>query len=419
VRVGIDFGSANAGKSPYFMLYDRLDTWVALTQPTIHEYQNGQYYFDIDWTDTTAIPAGVGSIVFKATITGTGNEQWGVISSGPTSQPAARYVMDFGSTLAGLRPTFDYYSDILTLRNLSQPPIYEGGVGLYYFDATWYLYPDTVSIQFKSVLSGVEVSDVLTVPPPAATVGVGGAATLLSLRNQIRSRSDTENDPHITDAELNGWINASYFEMYGLLVMSYGDDYFTATAQITTDGQTQTYPLPNGTLYNSAPAFFKGQLVELISGPYANPLSPVTLFPFNFREKNRYNMPGAWAAASGPYLFPRYRLVGSGIMFSPLPQTSLIVRLWYAPQLAPLVYDTDVANDLNGWLELVVTDCCIKAKVKQDRDAAEFLVAKAALQKRIEDETKNRNLAEPNSVVETEPVSPFGSTTGPWGGGYW
>lgn len=65
MRYVLDFGSANAGGAPTFSLFVRLDTLAAMAQPAIVEIGGGQYYFDLDWSTTTAT-----SITFKATIAG-------------------------------------------------------------------------------------------------------------------------------------------------------------------------------------------------------------------------------------------------------------------------------------------------------------------------------------------------------------
>ena len=52
--------------------------------------------------------------------------------------------------------------------------------------------------------------------------------TLAELREASRQRADQENSQFISDSELNSYINQSYFELYDILVQSYGDDYYVA-----------------------------------------------------------------------------------------------------------------------------------------------------------------------------------------------
>jgi len=242
----------------------------------------------------------------------------------------------------------------------------------------------------------------------------GGPQTLISLRTTVRQECDIENDPHISDSELTRYINQSRFELYGLLTLRF-EDYYTAQATIPLNGTDNLYPLPDGFLYVNAPAFFKGQLVEIIQGPFATPFSPVTLRKFNLPEKNRYNYPG-YLTFGSPFFYPRYAYVGTNIMFTPTPSAGLVIQMRYAPKLLPLVNDQDVASDWNGWLEYVIIDACIKCLGKQERDPMLFAARKLEIKERLEKEAQNRDMGEPNTVSETSGNGAFGQG-GPWGGG--
>jgi hypothetical protein len=235
----------------------------------------------------------------------------------------------------------------------------------------------------------------------------GGSMSLAELLKLTREESDTENDPHLTDAEIIRYLNQSRLELYDMLITTFGEDYYTATCAITTAAGTDRYDLPNGLLYSGAPCYYKGLLVEAVTGPNVTSGQPITLDKFNLREKNRFNLPQN--LMNFPYMLPRYRLHGSQILFAPMPASPITVNLWYAPKLRPLFDLTDMAEDWGGWLEYVVVDAAIKCVVKQERDAAAYMVRKLALKARIEAAAPNRDLAEPNTVTETQPVG-FGPT---------
>jgi hypothetical protein len=67
VRNVLDFGAVNAGGSPAFSIFARLDSGAALAQPAIDEIGSGLYFFDYNFA---AAPAGVTSVTFKATLAG-------------------------------------------------------------------------------------------------------------------------------------------------------------------------------------------------------------------------------------------------------------------------------------------------------------------------------------------------------------
>lgn len=246
-------------------------------------------------------------------------------------------------------------------------------------------------------------------PPPSAvlaflssigTAAVPGTATstLLAVRTSIRQRADMVTSQFITDAEFNGYINASYFELYDLLVEAYGDDYFSAQPTdpyvLTTDGVTEFYPLPNGTSSfltpkgNQALAFFKMLAVDLRTD--ASTWQPLKRFPLG--ERNRNSM--------GTTTDVRYRLQGNFIWFRPLPQAAQQIRLLYVPRLTSLVNDTDVIDGVSGWEEYVVVDCVIKAKLKEESDCSTEIGLRDALKLRIQGISENRDAGSPATVAD-------------------
>jgi hypothetical protein len=415
MRYVLDFGADNAGLTPpVFGWFRDAFTHVDLPKPTI--FQSGgtalTYYFDYDFPvptspTTTAVEYGV-------TLNGVG-------LTDAIAQPGfvpTRFYLDFGSTNGNQAPpAFTWYRDAVTKAPITPPALTANAAPAwnYFFDA---VFPTgTTAIEYGITLNGVELTDVIDAP--AVTTGAGGAMTLAQLRDLIRSESDTEDDPNISDPVLTSWINQSRFRLYGKLVTAFGEDYYVSKAQIALDGTTQSVPLPDGTLYGGAPAFFKGELLEVIQGNGASPTTPISLKKFNLRAKNRFNHPQAFIGA--PSFFPRYRIVGSNLEFNVLPSAGLTCQLWYAPKLLPLVADADIAEDWNGWLEFVVVDCVIKALSKQERDATVPAARKTELTAELDHEIANRDLGEPNTVIETdgEGAGPFGMGSGAFGGGYW
>lgn len=156
--------------------------------------------------------------------------------------------------------------------------------------------------------------------------------TLAALRLDARQMTDTENDPHISDAELNRWINRGYGDLYDQLISMWGEDFFAAVQSpvITTDGVSDLYPLPVD--------HYKNLLCEMRNTmaltPNASAPAWITMHPFPLRDKNRYNLIN-FATYFG-YLNIRYRITGNNVQFAPVPQGGQVFRLWYAPRLVPL-----------------------------------------------------------------------------------
>jgi hypothetical protein len=145
------------------------------------------------------------------------------------------------------------------------------------------------------------------------------------LRTASRQRADMVNSTFISDAELNSYINASYYELYDLLVQKYGNDYYVKEYSFSLVGNQSRYDLPDD--------FYKllGVDLEIGSGPDGY----VSLRPFSLAERNRYSTANVqtWIGVTNL----RYRLSGNKLWFTPSPQTGQTIRIWYIPRLAELV----------------------------------------------------------------------------------
>lgn len=223
--------------------------------------------------------------------------------------------------------------------------------------------------------------------------------TLAQLRTLAQQESDMVNTTFITDAEWTSYINQSYFELYDLLVQKYGDDYFATHVEFSTDGTTQLYPLPNGTLYSAALAFYKLLGVDLNLAPGTDS-SWVTIRRFNMADRNRYSVPNFQSFYGVTNL--RYKLEGSNIWLTPTPTSGQQIRLWYVPRLTPLSGESDTCDGISGWTEYIVVDAAIKAKDKEESDTSVLLARKGALIQRIESAAENRDAANPATVSDNQ-----------------
>ncbi len=231
--------------------------------------------------------------------------------------------------------------------------------------------------------------------------------SLLDLRTAAKQRASMENSPFISDAEWNANINSSYARLYDRLVTLYGEDYFVKDPAytFTTDGTSESYPLPTD--------FYKllGVDVQMSSGPQG--WMPIR--PFQFQERNRYNLPLGLVYTGSLNL--RYRLTANKLWLIPTAASGQTIQIRYVPRLTPLVNDTDIADGYSGWLDLVTVDAAIKALRKQQLDASELMADKAELIKEIEDAAVNRDAALPQTVGDNRHAHdpwPFLGFGGDW-----
>jgi len=148
--------------------------------------------------------------------------------------------------------------------------------------------------------------------------------SLPQLRVASRQRADMVNSQFVTNDELNSYINASYFELYDLLVQKYGDDYYVEQYSFALSQNQTRYDLPAD--------FFKllGVDLQISDGPDGY----VSLRPFTLAERNRYSTANVqtWIGVTNL----RYRLSGNKLWFTPSPQTGQTIRIWYIPRLREL-----------------------------------------------------------------------------------
>lgn len=213
------------------------------------------------------------------------------------------------------------------------------------------------------------------------------AITLLELRNKTRERADQENSSFVSDSELNGYINSSAAELWDLLLEAYGSNYGVTTPyQFTTVSGQNMYDLPEN-FYDLI-----GVDVKFDDNKWQ------TVDKFNFNERNRYQDLGTWTVLGLPSI--RYRIVGNKIMFSPTPDASTQIQIWYRPVSTILVNDSDELDDLNQYSEYIITDAAIKCMQKEESDVSILAAQKQALAQRIIDKAENRDASKPNSVTD-------------------
>ena len=217
------------------------------------------------------------------------------------------------------------------------------------------------------------------------------AVTLQYLITTSRQRADMVNSQFVTDAELTSYINASYAELYDLLVQKYGDDYFVANVYpFATDGINDSYNLPDD--------FYKLLGVDLnLSGTSD---SFVTLQKFMFKDRNRYAVPNFQSFYGVTNL--RYRVRGTKLWFTPMPAGGQTIRMWYVPKITYLVLPADVMDGVSGWEEYIVVDAAIKMLEKEESDPSVFLLQKQALIQRIEAAAENRDAGSPQVVIDNQ-----------------
>ena len=204
--------------------------------------------------------------------------------------------------------------------------------------------------------------------------------SLTTLITRVRQRADMENTKFVTDTEITTFINASYKELYGILVQKFEDYNVTSSTFTISSGNTSALPSD----------FFKLIGLDMsIGGRY------VPLRKFNFNERNRT---GVGYRSARPIV--TYRILGSNFYLAPESQALGSYKAWYVPTVTELSAGSDELSGVNGWEEYVVIDAAIKCLVKEESDITPLQLAKTAMLKRIEEEAQNRDAGTPERITD-------------------
>ena len=272
---------------------------------------------------------------------------------------------------------------------------------------------------------------------------------LNTLRDEARQRADQVNSEFVTDAELNGYLNNSWSELYDILVSKYNDDYFLTSTSITVTSGTDTYSLPSD--------FYKARGVDLNINTNQN----TPLQRYNFADRTRDSLVRYARDV-------KYRIQANNIVFAPSPSNNT-ATLWYIPhprklqsvtpsaisrgstttwtvpsthsfvagdkinainffasnynveQTVSSVTSTTVVTDLNssalsdpttfgtlesmqnfvnaGWRQYVTVDSAIVMMLKEESDISGLVYIKQGLLERIEIMAEDRDSGEPARVT--------------------
>lgn len=161
-----------------------------------------------------------------------------------------------------------------------------------------------------------------------------GQKTLAQLRLQARQYADQAikgaplvsypdyyGDSFVTSAELDGYLNNYYNELFGLLVVTYGNYYTIAYYNFVTDGVNELFPLPADML--------KLQGVDWVQSPGSN-LNNVTLKNFMMGERNQFAYPYYAVGTTYPGAC-LYQLSGKSLWMKPVPAGGSTYQVIYVP----------------------------------------------------------------------------------------
>ena len=217
--------------------------------------------------------------------------------------------------------------------------------------------------------------------------------TLAQLREKVRERADQQTSNFITDSELTGYINASYGELYDILVSRF-EDYYS---------QTELFTISAGNTHAVPSDFYKIHGMDLkLEGQWT------TVYPYNFIERNRVD--SRTRSVLGR-LGVNYRLMGGTIFFVPEDRAPGDYQMWYIPSYTALVNAADTLVDVLNFEEYIIVDSAIKCNIKEETDPSALIMCKQQLTARIQAMASNRDAGSPERIGDVNAASQrFGGT---------
>lgn len=233
-------------------------------------------------------------------------------------------------------------------------------------------------------------------------------STLLALINSAAVLADQPvptTTTYIAKATWVEWANAAYQELYDKLIEAYGEDYFVASEQtISTDGTNSTFSL--------ADDFYKLLGVDYLIHANQGVAGRITIWRYNFAERNRYALPNLAAPGRGVL---RYRLQGSKIAFIPRPPLAgQTLYLTYAPLLTLLSADGDTFTLGNGWEEWIKAAVAMKALGKEESDASPAAALLARQEERLATIKAARDVGAPQTTTDVYRTNGVGDQWWTW-----
>ena len=213
--------------------------------------------------------------------------------------------------------------------------------------------------------------------------------TLADLKYQSRLRADKVGSTYIKDDELISYINKSGAELYDLLIGAYGNDYYLKESEFKVQHGVSDYDLPED--------FYKLLGVDF----QITAQRKLTLKPYMFNERNRYQEGAYWSAVIG-ISGPRYHLQNNQIKFRPTPDGAYTLVLHYIPCFADLENDEDVLNGVNGWEEYIILDAAIKMLMKEESDTSALERQRDRILIRINTMAENRDAGQSFKVSDVQ-----------------
>ncbi len=226
--------------------------------------------------------------------------------------------------------------------------------------------------------------------------------TLSQLRTLVRQKADIENDGnHITDAEIDSYINAGVEALYSLLTDGTDGTLFSKNAGVLHKLGTNTYQLPSDF----------GQLVSVdifTGGTYVRSTQADPQDQAQLSQK-------VYQGSAYTRHFLKWNIEqGRGeLWIYPEPSATVDVAAQYIPEPPVLSLDTDTLKFPTFWYQWVVYDAAISCSIKEESDPSALMSERERIERRVRDHIRSMT---PTRVKTIRQASRWSVRSGRFGG---
>tara|TARA_R100000951_G_scaffold76179_2_gene64253 strand:- start:13272 stop:13964 length:693 start_codon:yes stop_codon:yes gene_type:complete len=216
-------------------------------------------------------------------------------------------------------------------------------------------------------------------------------STLSELRTRARRLADAVGNNFFPDAEVNDYINSGLGELHDILVSKF-EDYYVSSA---------TFSLANGTSTYSLAGIGISDLYKILGVDIIQGSDTIRVPRYSFTERNVFSSNSALHGGRG-FAHYRYNLNGTNITFTPEPNSTDSVKIWYVPSCTKLASDgatVDGSIELN-WEEYAVVFAALKMRTKEETSTTSLERELGRLTARIEEASRNRDAGEPMGITD-------------------
>ena len=203
-----------------------------------------------------------------------------------------------------------------------------------------------------------------------------------------RQRADMEVSEFVGDTEAVDMLQASWHELYDLLIEAYGENYFEIRQLLSFNPNSPGLDLMDLDTGTEQKQFYKLVRIGFVSGE-----ADITLDREGGRS-DRSTVARSWDV----WQPPTYSVEGMLVRWHPLPAAQVTCNVSWVPLPAELADGDTLPQQAQPWEEYIIVDWAIKAMQKEESDVSMLMARRDQLIERIR-KMAPRDIGTPDKIA--------------------